>query len=36
MQDGYNSNITPPANNSNSNPSNRPTIIKTDVGAKDG
>lgn len=36
MKEGYNSNITPPANNSNPNPSNGPTIVKTDVGAKDG
>lgn len=40
MQEGYNSNITPPANNNNANinptPSNGPTIVQTDVGAKDG
>lgn len=38
MQDGYNSNITPPANNNNveNNQTNRPTIVQTDVGAKDG
>ena len=33
MQEGYNSNITPTANN---NPTNGPTIVQTDVGAKDG
>ena len=40
MKDSYNSNITPPANNvntnPNSNPTNGPTIVQTDVGAKDG
>lgn len=37
MQDGYNSNITPSANNNlNQTPTNGPTIVKTDVGAKDG
>lgn len=37
MQEGYNPNITPPANNDqNPNPSNGPTIVQTDVGAKDG
>lgn len=33
MQDSYNSNVTSPTN---SNPTVNPTIIKTDVGAKDG
>lgn len=40
MQEGYNSNITPPANNGNVNnnatPSNGTTIIQTDVASKDG
>ena len=35
MQEGYDSNITPPVNN-NPNPNNGPTIIKTDIGSKDG
>ncbi len=34
MQEGYNSNITPPANNNI--PNNEPTVVKTDVGATDG
>ena len=34
MQEGYNSNITHPANNNI--PNNEPTVVKTDVGAKDG
>ena len=36
MQEGYNSNITPTANNNPSPNPNEPTIIQTDVGAKDG
>ena len=37
MQEGYNSNVIPPANNDlNPNSNNGPTIVKTDVGAKDG
>lgn len=35
MQDGYNSNITPTANNTN-NSINGTTIVQTDIGAKDG
>lgn len=35
MQESYNENITP-ANNNTNNSSDTPTIIKTDVGAKDG
>ncbi len=33
MQEGYNSNITPPANNT---VHNEPIIVKTDIGAKNG
>jgi len=38
MQDGYNSSMIPPANNNNveNNQTNGPTIVQTDVGAKDG
>ena len=35
MQEGYNNNITP-ANNNPSVQSDAPTIVQTDVGAKDG